>query len=372
MTSTARIEPIETDPPVILKLFQGGEQAGPQSTLRACFEAYCLPDLQDEERASATFVEYETVLSHWETYTTNPAACQIDFPTLKAFRLKLLEKPYKRGNQKRQRSPATVNKLMRTLKAAITPLWPADRKNPGGRGLIPFCKIPKPLAKQKKLPFVFSRSQMTALYENANACRSANSRRPSQLYNPALWRAAMVLALNTGPRTWDLYKLKWEDVRWDDFRHGSIYFSARKTAKLQRLPLNRCARAHLEHLRSLNLDAVHVFPRFSKNKSFYAAWKRICAQAGVDVPFEAFRKTCSTLHEDCVPRTGEWITGHGLKGVNAENYQNPTNRVFRAIYKLRQPKAFHVGAEAILQQLHPDEAAARKARRSAAGRAVGA
>ncbi len=336
--------------PATLKLFHAddGAKAGPNSTLRYCFESLILPDLKDEERAPTTLGEYEIVLSHWENYTANPPVCQIDREVLKAFRTKLVEKPYKRGKQKRKRSPATVNKIMRTLKAAITPLWPADRHNSGGRGFVEFCKFPRPLAKVKKLPFVFNRTEMTLLYESADACRPPKQFRKSPLYNPALWRAAMVLALNTGPRTWDLYQLRWEDVRWNDFRYGSIFFSARKTAKMQRLPLNKCARAHLEHLRSLKLDAEKVFPGFSKNKSFYAAWKRICEKAGVQVPFESFRKTCSTLHEDCVPRTGEWITGHGLRGVNAENYQNPTNRVFKAIYHLKQPRAFRLGAEQLL------------------------
>jgi integrase len=343
----------ERERPTILRLF-GADDAhrpGPHSTLRCCFESLILPDLQDEERAPGTIGEYHTVLSHWESYTTNPPVSQIDRNVIKAFKTRLVEKPYKSGKQRKKRSNATVNKILRTLRAAITPLWPADRHNPGGHGLVPYFKFPPMLDRVVKLPFVFTRAEMTALYNAADACRPAQRFRPSLLYRPELWQAAMVLALNTGARTWDLYRLRWQDIRWGDFRHGSITFVARKTAKFQRLPLNRCARRHLEHLRSLCLDGERVFPGFAKNKSFYAAWKRITHGAGVHVPFESFRKTCSTLHEDCVPRTGEWITGHGLRGVNAENYQNPTDRVFRAIYRLRQPKGFRLGERRILSLL---------------------
>jgi integrase len=338
--------PPQPIPPPHLRLFgDETERVGPQSTLRECFTAFVLPDL--DERTKATLDEYSSLLNHWEQLTRNGPVCSIEREMVKAFRKRLFNEPYKRGGKKHQRSPATVNKIMRTLAAAISPLWPADRHNPGGKGLVAFFAFPEPLPEQPTLPFVFSRKEMSALYLACDACRPTKGHRRSPLYDPRLWRAAIVLALNTGPRTWDLYQLRWPDVRFTDFKYGSVFYRARKTAKVQRPPLNRVARAHLEHLRSLRIDEEFVFPGFKKNKSFYAAWKRICAKAGVNADFEDFRKTCSTLHDDVVHGVGEWITGHGVRGVNAQNYQNPTRRIFRAVYGLKQPGEFRRGARAL-------------------------
>jgi integrase len=326
-----------------LKLFgDPSERVGPHSTLREAFEVHVLPRL--DERSPATLVEYWTTLAHWERLTENGPVGWIDREAVKRFRQRLVDETCRHGRRKFQRSSATVNKIMRTLRAMIAPLWPADRHNPEGRGLVPYCGFPTPLPRQKRLPFVFSRRELSALYLSAEACRPTGGHRRSGLHLPILWRTALVLALNTGPRTWDLFALRWEDVRWDDFRYGAVFYRARKTAKLQRPPLNRVARAHLEHVRRLGLDHDWVFPGFRKHQAFYAAWRRICAQAGVRAPFEALRKTCSTWHDDLVPGVGAWLTGHAARGVNAEHYQDPTRRVLRAVYLLRNPREFRRGA----------------------------
>lgn len=343
------IQTASVSAPTVLKLrvFQA-DQSTACLTLRDAFVLHILPDLQEEERTPATLNEYATTLTHWENLTPDPPVPKIDRVLLKAFRKRLIETPYTRGKKKHKRSPATVNKIMRTLTAAITPLWPADRHNPGGLGLVEFFKPLEALAEQGELPFVFSRAEMSALYRACEACKATRGYRNTPLYCAAAWRAAIVLALNAGPRTWDLFRLRWSDIRWDEFRYGSVRFRATKTGKLQRIPLNRAARIHLQYLQSLGLSAELVFPGFRKNKSFYAAWARICKAANVNAPFESFRKTCSTLHDDVIGGVGEWICGHSVRGTNAKNYQNPTNRVFRAIYGLKCPAEFRRGARALL------------------------
>lgn len=329
-----------------LRLFGNhGDRVGSQSTLRQAFEVHVLPRL--DERRPATLVEYWTLLAHWERLTENGPVGWIDREAVKQFRQRLIEETCRRGTKRYRRSPATVNKILRTFAALIAPLWPADRFNPDGKGLVPYFAFPQPLPRQKRLPFVFSRRELSALYLAAEACRPTGGHRRSGLHLPLLWRTAMAVALNTGPRTWDLFALRWEDVRWDDFRHGAVFYRARKTGKIQRPPLNRVARAHLEAVRRLELDADQVFPGFRKHKAFYAAWRRICARAGVQAPFEAFRKTCSTWHDDVLSGVGAWLTGHSVRGVNAEHYQDPTRRVLRAVYRLRNPLEFRRGARVL-------------------------
>lgn len=337
--------------PVFLRLFEDGPQVAAHSPLRDCFEAYVLPEL--DERARSTIDGYFDLLSLWEQLTDNPAAGMITRDTLKAFRTKLVETPFKRGKKKHKRSPATVNKHLRTLAALLSPLWPADRHNPGGKGFVPFCKFPEPLARQKKLVQTFSLAQMSSLYQAADACRCPKLTILSTVHNPIVWQTAMVVALNTGPRTWDLVDLRWPDVLWNDFRYGSIFYRARKTSKDQRLPLNQVARTHLEYLHSLALDPEYVFGRIpAKSDSWYNAWKRICERAGMaPVPFERFRKTCSTLHNNLVPGAGEFLTGHSLRGVNAQYYDNPTRRVRDAVYRFKNPAAFRRGARSLRPHL---------------------
>ncbi|MBI1345437.1 tyrosine-type recombinase/integrase [bacterium] len=325
--------------PSVIKLFVASRVSA-HSTLRACYEHHKFPDIC--EGPASTLVENATVLRHWERLTTNPAVGQITPEILRGFRKRLMTESIKIGTKKTKRSPATVNKILRTLAAMITPLWPADRHNPGGLGLVPFCQIPKPLPRQRTLAFIYSRKQMTALYEAADACVLSGQCRIRSLYNPLLWRTAMVLALNTGPRTWDLCGLKWSDFRWNEFRYGAVYYQSRKTCKFQATPLNRCARAHLDRVRALRIDSDRVFPDFNKGKAFYAAWHRICAKAGVTADFEDFRKTCSTLHDEVERDTGAWLCGHPVRGTNDSYYQNFTRRILKAIYSLKQPKAYRM------------------------------
>ncbi|MFO1046020.1 MAG: integrase [Planctomycetaceae bacterium] len=321
------------------------DEVGPNSTLRQCYEALILPEL---ECSPATLELNQDALTMWERYTANPPVQAINRETLKEFRDKLLATPYPRGKTTRTRSAATVNRHMRHIRTMISPLWPADRHNLDGRGFLDFFKPPKRVKTKKRLAITFKPEELSALYRNCEAAKPAGGYRRSHLHNPTLWRLALVLALNTGPRTWDLFALKWSDIIETDFRHGSVCYESLKTAKLQRVPLNPVSRVHLDHVRRLQLHAERVFPGFSKCHSFYEAWNRIRTAAGIrPLPFETMRKTCSTLHNDIVPKAGAFLTGHELQGVNAEAYDNPTNRVLKAVYKLPQPEAFVIGSQGL-------------------------
>lgn len=335
-----------------LRLVSHGPRVGPQSSLRDCWEVYVLPDLCDLK--PATIEEYQNTLTLWERLTTNPPVSLIDKQLLREFQQKLLTEPYRRGKSriKRYRTHATVNKAIRHLKAMIGPLQPADRRNGDGKGFIPFVKLPKPLDRQKKLPITFSREQMTALYEAAEAANISGSHRTTHVNNPILWRTALVLALNTGPRKFDLLSITWDDIRWDDFKFGSVYYKANKTAKLQRPPLNFCSRIHLRYVQYLRLDPVYVFPGFWKgNSAIDRAWDRITKAAKIVLPFETFRKTCSTLHNDVHHDIGRWLTGHAGRDVNEQYYDNPTFRCCEGVEKLEQPPGYRQGTEKVLALL---------------------
>lgn len=327
------------------------------STLRQVFKRHILEDLEVGDSALG---DYQTVLNLWESLMRDLPVGQISKLTVKEFRTKISKQViFRESAQQRTRSPATVNKLMRVFKALVRRLWPQDSHNPEGLGLVDYFRFPGPLTEPRNLleKFTFSRKDLSTLYEACHHAKPVKSRRKSHLYEPLLWRTALVLGLNCGPRTWDLFRLEWPSIRWEDFRYGSVCFVAQKTEKAQRIPLNRLAAIHLRAVQEMGLDAQRIFPGFQKNKTFYRCWKNICAAAalqtmkGRTTRFEDNRKTCSSRYDDVFEGVGSWVTGHSLKGVNAKHYQDANSRVRNAVYNLPQPKAFREGARQLLDQM---------------------
>lgn len=325
-----------------------------KNALTDLWESKVLPDM--DPVAESTLEEYRTVLRLWEKLSSAPSPELITRETVKEFRDKLISTPFRRGAQKKsgKRSSATVNRLMRDLHVVLSPFWPADRTNPGGLGIFPFFKWPKALQVQKKLPFVFSLSDLDKIYLNTSACRQPSKyARSTPMNEPRLWRAALATALNAAPRTWDLFSLPKTAVRFDDdepFKFGSLLFTAEKTGKLHRIPLNECAALHLKDILQRPVagtgNSEMLFPGFSKGTAFYSAWRRITAAAGVSGTFESMRKTSVTRHNNVIWQTGLWLSGHVSPGVFG-NYDNPSERIFESVYSLQQPSAFAQGMRSL-------------------------
>lgn len=318
-----------------------------------------LPDL--DLIAASTMQEYRHCLSLFTRLSTyndgghlrhNPPVGLISREIVRGFRDKLLSTPYRSGKGSRKRSTATVNRILRDLHVVLSPLWPADRVNPGGLGLTGLFKWPRSLDHQKQLPFVFSGKDLDSLYLHAGACVQTPGCRTTGLNLTRLWRASFTLALNCGPRTWDLFGLEWKDIRLDEtgpYRFGCVIFNAKKTGKLHRIPLNQCAQRHLLDLskRRIGDDSPRVFPGFAKGRAFYLTWRRICEAANVSGTFESLRKTSVTCHNNIVWNAGFWLSGHIQTGVFG-HYDNPSERIFEAVYKLENPPEFVKGANALV------------------------
>lgn len=326
-----------------------------KSTLPEVWELKILPEL--DRIAESTLKEYQSAIRLWVSGTGNPTVDQINASTIRQHREWLLKTPYKRGNQKKagKRTVATVNRNMRDLHVIISPLWPADRTNPSGLGAIPFFKWPRALQHQRKFPFVFTAQNLDQLYLNCSAARQPSKfARRCPMNDPRLWRLALVLALNCGARTWDLFDLRIDDIRFEEqypFRFGSILFGARKTNKLHRIPMNECALKHVRDLidrpvKCRRGEESRLFPGFYKGHTFYDTWGRICAAAGVVGTFESMRKTCVTRHNSVVWNAGFWLSGHVQTGVFG-HYDNPSDRIFQAVYGLEQPVEFLRGAASL-------------------------
>ena len=311
---------------------------------------------QRDDVSPSTMADYEDVLNLWERGTGDPEISDVNRDTVVAFRNWLSSSPFKRGKKLvkgSKRSPSTVNRIMRELHVIMSPCWPADRQDPSGLGLCPFFKWPRSLARQRKLPFVFTGSNLDQLYLHADAYPRRIGCRATPINEARLWRTALVLGLNCGARTWDLLNLLWDDIRLDDpspYLHGSVVFGARKTNKLHRIPLNECAAQHLRDLKRrpiVSKEPHRVFPGFYKRKTFYKAWTAICEAAGVTGTFECMRKTCVTQHNSIVWQSGYWLSGHVEPGVFGY-YDNPSDRIFDSVYRLQNPPEFIKGMNSLI------------------------
>ncbi len=353
----------DEEPQIVQSQAPPPADTGPQTRLRQWFTEQILPELMEQieigERSLKTLEAYENALTHWEQKATdpespggkalNPPVSHISEEVITSIRKRLMKDQFVLGHRKGSRTNQTVNKIMRHLRRIIRSLFPKDSRNPKGHGIIELFPWPQELRRQGTLTFTFTRKELSSLYLACAHCKSKSkySRHKSPMHCPHKWRTALVLAINCGARTWDLFQLEWSSIHWDKFRHGAVWFQSRKTAKIQMVPLNRVARIHLEHLRKQYPEEKLIFQGFQKDSTFYRAWERIKVQAGVKAPFESLRKTCSTLHDDVLYGVGSFILGHSPRGVNATSYDNPTPRVTRTVYQLKLPAEFRRGAKSL-------------------------
>ena len=96
-------------------------------------------------------------------------------------------------------------------------------------------------------------------------------------------RNFMLLALYTGMRRGELFKLEWRDV---DFERGFIHIRAPKGGKSQKIPMNSMARQVLEgHERTP--DSPFVFPGHGggQRRTIQVASNKIKARAGLPADF---------------------------------------------------------------------------------------
>lgn len=172
-------------------------------------------------------------------------------------------------------------------------------------------------------------------------------------------QTAFVLANNVGGRAEDVFAIRWGDCRIDaEIPEVTVY--ARKTRKTQNVPLAPLTvaflRRHRERLRQADLFGELpedlVFPgrgnptakqpgktKVARRRT--RLLKEAIAAAGIspvpEKPWQVCRKTCNIRLKDHAPGVGEFVLGHDAKGVNAESYDDPTDRVVKAVNSVPQP-----------------------------------
>lgn len=165
-------------------------------------------------------------------------------------------------------------------------------------------------------------------------------------------QVAFVLGVNAGPRTVDLFLLRWADF---DLSATKPWFSfvARKTRKRQTIPLAPLTVAHLRRLPSLGRSEF-LFPgrssplskdpeKATRSRHRRELMRERYLAAGLeayDKPIQAARATCNTRLERHRTGSGQFVVGHALT-LNSRHYHEPSDLVFDAVTSIEQPACFH-------------------------------
>lgn len=321
----------------------GAVAPGTSVTLRMYYESVLLPDLRDEQfgLASRSLKEDRIAINHWERCTGNPDLLSVEPEHIELLRDRMLQAGA---------AAPTINKTWRELKSMFSAAVedgfchqvPLPRQRRQGRRMR--SRLVKEHPKRQRE--IITEEELTRLWR---ACRHATYPRGRQFPAPLLWRVALVLFWTYGARTTDfLQRLKWEDVRFGD---RLLLFTARKTTKLQGLPLTPIVE---KHLRSIKGHAERVFPGFNSPGCYLRArrkWKRgynatwrgeIQAAAGLlqQVTIKNFRERVVTRYNAIHAGLGSWIAGHYMPGVTAQNYDLPTDQIRDLICSAPVPACF--------------------------------
>lgn len=178
---------------------------------------------------------------------------------------------------------------------------------------------------------------------------------------PVDLRDAFVLSVDVGARSADLFTLRWQSI--DLVESGPfVQYRARKTRKLQKVPLTPAAAERLRKRKAesmLTAETDPVFPilgsvdsaqpektRAARQRN--ARVKQALSECGlnilqskpVDRPWQVSRKTANERWCRVFPQAGEFVLGHA-SSVNSKHYREPTDLIWKAAAEIPTPECFY-------------------------------
>ncbi len=166
-------------------------------------------------------------------------------------------------------------------------------------------------------------------------------------------QVAFAISIAAGPRTEDVFCLRWDDVKLDERTGPTLSFTARKTGKQHGIPLPAWT---LRQIERLERRGEYLFPGLSEPthrdpgksraaRERNAEIKRRLDMVGIDFrkPFQAARATCNERLEAYQPGTGQFVLGHALT-LNSKSYRKPDKLIRDAISSAPVPECFRASA----------------------------
>lgn len=361
----------------------GSLELGRVIDLRQVFDGYLKPALQAKQRERKTisaidrhlrvFDEWwEEERKFWEargqTTIPRPIVASVNGHLLGLFQQRLLENG---------RTPSYVNKALGSIVHVL--------KHAEAKGLITHVPRVQSLTASNCGPLIYlSDKQLNALWDTAPRLAWPRKRRDfTKLhYDPGTaWRCCLILWVTYGFRTQDLVAhehiktpITWGSVHYveetpNPVGHvrndlGWLVYVPSKERKVAGkdvplyLPLNRHARAALDHLRPTDYtDDMPICDWTCSTSSFYKAWHEwtrlaeVESKTGDRIQAKHLRNTCATRSEIHRAGVSAYITGHAAdrsgtqsllpkSKVAQRHYQNPEKAILECISTISLPSHF--------------------------------
>lgn len=201
-------------------------------------------------------------------------------------------------------TPATINKELRHLRAALN--WAVDN---GFLDKAPKFKFEK---EPKKLPTYVPPEDFAKIY---NACNAA--RHPTELAFSAeqWWKALVTMAFMTGWRIGELLALRWSDVDLDGGTAVTRH-SDNKGSRDEKVSLHPVV---IEHLREIRSFDERVFPWDRGHRQIYEEFAVVQKAAGIHLPCPDAETPGHGVCTDACHRYGFHDERRAFATLNAEH-----------------------------------------------------
>lgn len=280
-------------------------------TLREAFETVYLRHSTD--LSPRTIQRYRHVWNQWERHTDDPPISEITTETFVEFRQS------RNGSASTRTIEDTISDALAILRCCHR-VGKLDSVPDAGKRLR---------HKRTDIPPQPTADELGRMY---SCCYVANWPRKSHVSREVLFRTFIVFAYCTAMRLSDMLAVRWSDIRGDE-----IQFRARKTSKLQVVPIHSCLHWHLEKLRG---PGEILFPVTSPTR-LRRTLKRIAKVAAVKVNVtpQSLRRASATAWETARDGAGRLILGHSLPGASPAYISVPAI-LKRAVEDIQLPEEF--------------------------------
>lgn len=303
-------------------------------TLRGYYEHFVVPlkrlKRADGKISNGTLQKDRQALNRWEKYTRPddwPESAPWEGLVLGAIDAEDVEDFALRARSQGELAPATIRSTWNHLRTICNHAW--------RQGVLSKHLSPEAIDAGDDDVTIYEDDQIERAY------RAFDDHRDLQV--------AYVLGILCGPRTEDLFSLRWSGVRLTERAGPTLVYTARKTGKQHGVPL---CDTSVRHLRRLPRVGPHLFPALTEpgNKDpgksrtareRNAEIKRRLLSVGITFakPFQAARATCNERLESHRQGAGQFVLGHALT-LNSKSYRRPDKLIRTAINTLEPPPCF--------------------------------